>query len=319
MSNAGVIPVRAGVFGVGSLGQHHARIYAESEQSELVGVYDTAAARAAEIAQRHGCRAFDSMEALAAEIEAASIVVPTHLHLNVFRKLEQFNLHLLMEKPIAMSPDEAQEMVDSSRRRGCLLQVGHIERFNPVMRFLEERLTSPRFIEAIRLAPYPPPRADAPPRGTEVSVVLDMMIHDIDIILHLVKAEPVAVHAVGVPVLSGSEDIANVRIAFANGCVATLTASRISQEKMRKIRVFQQDTYVSLDYMNQSGQLCRKGAAGITAEAVPIMKGEPLAGELNSFCECVKTARTPVVTGEHGTRALELAIWICRTMAENPS
>lgn len=316
MNNTDTTPVRAGVFGVGSLGQHHARIYAERPECELVGVYDSDADRAAEIAGRHGCRAFDSIEALAKEIEAASVVVPTHLHLDVFRQLEPFNLHLLMEKPIAMTPDEAQEMVTSSQQRGRLLQVGHVERFNPVMQFLEDHLSHPRFIEAIRLAPYPPPRPDAAPRGTEVSVVLDLMIHDLDIILHLVRAELVDVRAVGVPVLSNSEDIANVRLEFAGGCVANITASRISQDRMRKIRVFQEDTYVSLDYMNQAGQLCRKTAEGISAEAVPIMKGEPLAEEIRSFCECVKTARTPVVTGEHGMRALELAIRICRQMTD---
>jgi predicted dehydrogenase len=187
------------------------------------------------------------------------------------------------------------------------------------MKFLEEHLTRPRFIEAIRLSMFPPPREGALPRGTEVSVVLDLMIHDLDIILHLVRSPVKDIHAVGVPVLSPSEDIANVRLGFENGCVANITASRISREKMRKIRVFQEDTYVSLDYMNQAGQLLRKTAGGIDATKVPIEKGEPLAAELASFVQSVVTRREPVVTGQHASEALKLAVEICRRIRENPS
>jgi predicted dehydrogenase len=200
-----------------------------------------------------------------------------------------------------------------------VLQVGHVERFNPVMQFLEEHIAQPRFIEAIRLAPYPPPRANSAPRGTEVSVVLDLMIHDLDILLHLVRAPVKEIHAVGVAVLSPSEDIANTRIVFEGGCVANLTASRISQERMRKIRVFQSDTYVSLDYMNQSGQLARRGPAGVTVEPVPIEKGDALTAELDSFVRCVRQRREPVVGGRHGYDALRLAVEVCRVIRDNPS
>jgi predicted dehydrogenase len=311
--------LRVGVIGVGSLGQWHARIYSELPSAELVGVYDADPARAVEIAERYGTRAFESMDALAGEIEAASVVVPTHLHFQVFQELLPRKLHLLMEKPIASTTGEAQQMVAQAEETGLLLQVGHVERFNPVMQFLEDNLSMPRFIEAIRLSPYPPPREGAAPRGTEVSVVLDLMIHDLDVILHLVGAPVRDIHAVGVPVLSPSEDIANVRLLFESGCVANVTASRISQERMRKIRVFQEDTYVSLDYMNQSGQLCRREAAGISATAVPIAKGEPLAEELRSFVECVRARHEPVVTGRHASEALRLAVEICRRIREKPS
>ena len=311
--------LKVGVFGVGSLGQHHARVYSELEQAELVGVHDVDRERAQEIAQRCNTRAFDTAEELADAVEAASVAVPTDFHHDLAMDLMNRGLHLLVEKPIAASTKEADDMIGLAREKDIILQVGHIERFNPIMQFLEDHLSHPRFIEAIRLASYPPPRKDAPPRGTEVSVILDLMIHDLDIILHLVGSPPKDIHAVGVPVLSPSEDIANARILFENGCVANITASRISQEKMRKIRVFQEDTYVSLDYQEQTGQLCRKTSQGITAEAVPIEKGEPLAAELSSFVESVRHSRDPVVTGRHASDALDLAVEICRVARMSPS
>lgn len=311
--------LKVAVFGVGSLGQWHARIYSELENAELVGVHDINHERAREIAAKYGTRAFDSMKDLADHVDAASIVVPTDKHFDLFKMLVDHDVNLLVEKPIAVTTEEAEEMVSIASEKGLILQVGHVERFNPVMRFLEDRLTLPKFIEATRLAPYPPPREEGAPRGTEVSVVLDLMIHDIDIILHIVRSKVKHFHAVGVPVLSPSEDIANVRLIFENGCVANVTASRISQERMRKIRLFQKDTYVSLDYMNQSGQICRKTESGISAEEVPIEKGEPLAIELESFVECVISSSNPVVSGLHGSAALELAVDICRHIRANPS
>jgi len=311
--------VKIGVFGVGALGQWHARVYSELEDAELVGVHDTNAERAAEIAERYGCRPFDSIDSLAESVDAASIVVPTDKHFDVFSSLTKHDLHLLVEKPIASTTAEAESMVKAAQEKGLLLQVGHVERFNPVMQFLEERLTVPRFIEATRLAEYPPPRDGAPPRGTEVSVVLDLMIHDLEIILHLVRSPVKSVNATGVSVLSPTEDIANVRVAFESGCVANITASRISRERLRKIRVFQDDLYLSLDYMNQAGLLCRKTATGIQPEEVPLEKEEPLKAELASFVECVKNHDDPVVTGEHGSEALKLAVEICRRIREEPS
>jgi len=311
--------VRVGVFGVGSLGQHHARIYAALDKAELVGIYDVDNSRAAQMAEVHKTKAFASFDELASRIDAASVAVPTNHHFDTASRLMNCGVHLLVEKPISVTTDEAEKMVAMAREKKVILQVGHIERFNPVMKFLEDNLSLPRFIEAIRLAPYPPPREAGVPRGTEVSVILDLMIHDLDIILHLVRSPVKEVHAVGVPVLSPTEDIANVRLLFENGCVANVTASRISQEKMRKIRVFQADTYVSLDYMNQTGQLCRKSGKSIEALPVPIDKGEPLSRELESFLDCVMSSGTPVVTGAHASEALKLAVRIRQRLAESPS
>jgi predicted dehydrogenase len=315
-SNRGL---KVGVFGVGSLGQHHCRLYAQAQDAELIGVYDINAERAANIAGQYGVKAFASIAELAGQIEAASVVVPTDRHFAVFQELASHGIHMLVEKPIAASSSEAEKMVEISEKNNLILQVGHVERFNPVMTFLEKNLTMPRFMEVIRLAPYPPPRPDGLPRGTEVSVVLDLMIHDLEIILHLVNSPVRSIHAVGVPVLSPTEDIANVRLLFENGCVANVTASRISQDRTRKIRVFQADTYVSLDYMNQSGQLCRKTAAGITAEPVPIEKREALLAELEAFISCVTTRSEPVVSGKQASDALKLAVNICRLIREDPS
>ncbi len=311
--------IKVGVIGVGSLGQWHARIYSELEDTELVGVYDASHERATEIAERYNTQPFTSIEDLADAVDGVNIVVPTDLHFEVFEQLLPHNVHMLVEKPIASSYAQAEAMVSQAQEAGILLQVGHVERFNPIMAFLEENLSQARFIEATRLAPYPPPREGAPPRGTEVSVVLDLMIHDLDIILQLARSPVASINATGVAVLSPTEDIANARINFENGCVANVTASRISQDKLRKIRVFQDDTYLSLDYMNQAGQLCQKTATGIEAQEVPIDKAEPLASELQSFVNCIRHKNDPVVTGKHGTEALRLAVEICRTIQERPS
>lgn len=311
--------LKVGVIGVGSLGQWHARIYSELPSAQLVGVFDTNPARAAEIAARYGTRPYPTMEALAADITAASVVVPTHRHFEVASTLLSHNAHLLLEKPIAASTTEAEQLVALAQSKNLILQVGHVERFNPVMRYLESILKQPRFIEAHRLAPYPPAREGAAPRGTEVSVVLDLMIHDLEVILHLVQSEVNHIHAVGVPILSRSEDIANVRLCFANGCVANITASRISPEPLRKIRIFQEDAYISLDYKNQAGEIYRKGLLGIKKEAVPIEKDEPLLSELRSFVECVATHATPRIGGREASRALALAVAIVQRLREGPS
>ena len=311
--------VKVGVFGVGALGQHHARIYASLPAAELVGVYDVNAARAAEVALRHGTRPFGRIDELAGLIEAASVVVPTDRHHEVFTALAERGLHMLVEKPIAATADEADGMVRAAAGKALILQVGHVERFNPVIRFLDQHLTQPLFVEASRLAPYPPPREGAVPRGTEVSVVLDLMIHDLEIILHLVRSPLKEIHAAGIAVLSPSEDIANVRLSFENGCVANVTASRVSQDRLREIRVYQADSYLSLDYMNQSGRIHRKAGGRIEIAEAPIDKGEPLVLELSSFIECVRTRGRPVVGGEEGAAALKLALDVCRHIAEKPS
>ena len=268
------------------------------------------------MAKEYATKAFADVEELAAQVEAVSVVVPTDRHYEVGCRLLDRGIHLLVEKPIAASTAEAEELVARAQEKKSILQVGHVERFNPVLSFLDRLTRPPRFIEAHRLAPYPPPRPGLPPRGTEVSVVLDLMIHDLEVILHLVKAPVKEIRAVGVPVLSPTEDIANVRLQFENGCVANVTASRISPERMRKIRVFLEDTYISLDYQNQAGELFRKTAAGITREDIPIEKGEPLALELRSFLQCVIHRDQPVVSGEHAAEALKLAVAITRRIRE---
>ena len=311
--------IKVGVVGVGSLGQHHARIYAEMPEAELVGVYDADMDRAAKIAKSHRVAAFPSMEALADAVEALSIVVPTDKHHEVAKLLIEKGRHLLVEKPITATTAEAEDLVRLSQSKGVILQVGHIERFNPVLGYLDQISKNPRFIEAHRLAPYPPPRDGLPPRGTEVSVVLDLMIHDLEIILHLVKSPVKDIRAVGVPVLSPTEDIANVRLLFENGCVANITASRISPEKLRKIRVFLSDAYVSLDYQNQAGEIYRLVEGKITRDKVPIEKGEPLAHELRSFVRCVHDRDNPVVSAEHAAEALKLAVNITQRIRAGAS
>jgi predicted dehydrogenase len=306
--------LKVGVVGVGGLGQWHAHVYSKIESAQLVGVHDIDRKRAEEIAQKYGAKVFADIDEFAMEVEAASIAVPAHLHHEISSRLIDRGIHLLVEKPIASTVHDAEEMLAIARSKGIILQVGHVERFNPVLKFLEDILTQPRFIEAIRLQPYPPPREGMLPRGTEVSVVLDLMIHDLEIILHLVRSKVREIRAVGVPVLSRTEDIANVRLAFDNGCVANVTASRISQERMRKIRVFQSDSYVSLDYQNQCGQVCQRTAAGIARTDVPIEKGEPLASEIASFVNCVLNRQAPVVTGQHAFDALRLAVAVCESI-----
>ena len=311
--------IKVGVVGVGSLGQWHARIYSELPTAELVGVYDINQARAAEIAARYRTRVYPELADLAAAVEAASIVVPADKHCEVAALFLERGVHLLVEKPIATRTRDAEQMVAAAQAANLILQVGHVERFNPVLKYLEGILVQPRFIEAHRLAPYPPPRKGQPPRGTEISVVLDLMIHDLEIILHLVRSPVQTIHAVGVPVLSASEDIANVRLAFENGCIANVTTSRISPEAMRKFRVFQEDTYISLDYQRQSGELYRKRGTQIERQRVPLAKGEPLRNELASFLDCVRAHGTPVVGGRQAAEALNLAIAICQNIRERAS
>ncbi len=310
---------RVGVVGVGALGEHHARIYSQLPTAQLVAVYDINAERAQTIAQRFGARAAHSLQELADLVEAASVVVPTDRHRDVSVELLQRGVHLLVEKPIAVTTEEAREMVELAERKGLILQVGHVERFNPVLGVLENIGGRPRFIEAHRLAPYPPPRPDGPPRGTEVSVILDLMIHDLEVLLHLVRSPVQKIHAVGVPVLSRTEDIANVRLQFEDGAIANVTASRISPDRMRKIRVFYEHAYVSLDYLNQNGEIYRLQNGRIVREAIPIERGEPLANELASFVDCVQRHAEPVVDGRQAARALQLAIEIHRRLDAGPS
>ena len=318
-SKPAVVTPAANRIKVGALGQHHARIYSELSEAQLVGVYDVDRGRASSIARKFGVAVFPTLESVVTQCEAASIVVPTDRHREVAGLLLKHGLHLLVEKPIAATTIEAEQLVQMADLHNVILQVGHVERFNPVLGFLDSLQKPPRFIEAHRLAPYPPQREGLPPRGTEVSVVLDLMIHDLEVILHLVRAPVKAIHAVGIPVLSTTEDIANVRLVFENGCVANVTASRISPEKMRKIRTFFPDCYVSLDYQEQSGEIYRKDGPAITREKIAIERGEPLANELRAFVRCVAQRGQPVVSGAHAAEALKLAVAIVHRIREGAS
>ncbi len=303
-------PLRCGVAGVGYLGRHHARIHSELPGVELVGVYDADRDRAVEVAEAYGCRVFGSESELAEACEAVSVVVPTDRHCAVALPLLRSGCHLLIEKPLCVSLSEAEQILAAAEESGVVVQVGHIEHFNPVMAYLEDVVRDPRYITADRLAPFNV-------RGTEVGVVLDLMIHDIGIILQLVKSEVVRVDSIGVNVLSPTEDIANTRIVFENGCVANINASRVSQKKVREIRVFQPNAYLSLDFMNQGGHLLRKNGLSLDREEIPIEKGEPLMLELASFTETVRRRGDPKVDATLGKSALALAIRVTEQVKES--
>jgi predicted dehydrogenase len=298
--------LRVGVVGVGHIGSNHARIYSElATAAEFAAIYDVDLARGNSIAKKFGATAAKSLEEFAELVDAASIATPTNTHRRIALPLLQRGKHLLVEKPIAENPQHAAELAELAARNQLVLQVGHVERFNPVLDALEARLTHARFIEAHRLSPYPN-------RSTDIGVVLDLMIHDLEIILHLVRSPVQNIDAVGIPVLSKSEDIANARIRFENGCVANITSSRISPERMRKIRVFQEDAYLSLDYEKQAGEIYRLENGKIARDKVPIEREEPLKQQLVSFIECATTGRQPRVSGFQATAALELAVEITK-------
>ena len=301
--------IKCGVIGVGYLGQHHARIYSELDGCEIVGVHDTDEVRCRQIAERFGCAPYSSAEELSSACDAVSVVVPTDRHRDAALTALRQGCHLLIEKPICSSLEEAEEIVAAARDAGCVVQVGHVEHFNPVMGFLEDVVKNPLYITADRIAPYNR-------RGTEVGVVLDLMIHDIGIVMELVKSAVERVDSVGVTVVSKTEDIANARIQFENGCVANINASRMSDKKIREIRVFQPTAYLSLDFMNQRGHVMRKGMLSIKKEEIPIEKSEPLRVELASFLDCVARIGEPKVDAEFGKSALEVAIRITEQIAE---
>ena len=305
--------VRVAVVGVGEIGQHHARIYAGLPGARLVAVADTRAERAEAVGRAHGVPATADYRTLLGQVDAVSVAVPTTLHREVAAAFLEAGADALVEKPLADSVEEAEALVSLAARRGRILQVGHVERYNGAVRALDGIVSEPGFIECHRLGPFVG-------RGTDVDVILDLMIHDIDIILSLVRSPVVQVHAVGVPVISAQADIANARLQFASGCVANVTASRVSPERMRKIRIFQRDTYISLDYATQEITCYHRvppppgASAGlltqIVRDDVPIDKAEPLQRELEDFVACVRGRRRPRVSGEEGLQALRVAAQI---------
>ena len=303
--------LRTGVVGVGHLGYHHARNYAALPDAELVGVVDTNPANRERAAGDFTVPGFSDVEALiACGVDAVSVATPTSRHHDNVIALLQAGVDVLVEKPIAMTLLEAEAMVAVAKTHDCLLQVGHIERYNGAVMAFMRAIENPRFIECHRLSPFPG-------RGVDVSVVLDLMIHDLDIVLSMIDGEVISLDAVGVPVLSTQEDIANVRLRFDTGCVANLTSSRVSMEKMRKIRIFESNAYLSTDYNAQEVLVYRKSPGPIPeggnpmehikVEPLPVKRGEPLYLELADFLESVRLRRKPQVSGEDGLRALRLA------------
>jgi len=317
--------VKVGVVGCGHLGSIHARIWAEMPRAEFLGVQDTDAARAEAVVEKHGGRAYGSLEELAAEAEALSVCVPTPAHAEVVSRALAGGCHVLVEKPIASSVEEGERMIREAAAAGKQLMVGHVERFNPAMLAAMGELKKPGFVESIRIAPFVS-------RGSDVPVVLDLMIHDIDLLCMLLDDEPESLDAAGIPVLTPDVDIANVRLRFKGGCVANLTASRISLKRERKIRFFQPDSYLMVDLMDRRVLRIAKGEGfeGAVARALmdpssleglkmeslieegelPLPEGEPLGLELSAFHQALEEGRRPPVTGEDGLRALKVAQWI---------
>ena len=301
--------LKAGVVGVGSLGQHHARLYSELDGVELVGVVDTDAERAAEIAARHGVKTFSDIGALAREIDLASVATPTIAHAQIAEALIEAGVATLVEKPIAEDRPAALALVELARSRGVPLMVGQTERFNPAVSALIESCAAPRFIETHRLAPFVP-------RSLDVDVVLDLMIHDLDLCRILLDRSPlVSFDASGTAVLTGRIDIASVRLRFASGAAANITASRISQERVRRVRVFETGAYLACDTARGIVQLFRvdreaEGPPRIISETVEPPSGEPLGRELAAFAASVASGSPVPVPGEDGLAALELALRI---------
>lgn len=302
--------IKVGIVGVGYLGKFHAEKYAASAKAKLIAVVDTDEARAKEIGAAVGVEAMTDYRALLGRVQCVSIAVPTRFHYQVARDFIDAGIDVLVEKPLTAEIGEARELVEAARKTDVILQVGHLERFNPAIRRLEGVVKDPKFIECHRLAPFIE-------RGTDVNVVLDLMIHDIDVIASLVRSPVVRVEAVGVPVLTDKPDIANARINFANGCIANVTASRVSLKRERKIRFFQSDAYISIDYDQRRVQIYRKPAPGagwldIRAENIEIKDGDALADEIDSFLDCVAARTLPLVGGAEALLALEIASMISK-------
>jgi len=317
---------KVGVVGVGHLGRHHARIYSEVPEASLVGVYDTDKSKAKRIAREFSTTVFDELDSLLNQTEAISLVVPTSLHFKIGKEILARGRSLLVEKPITQTVAQAEELVSLAQEKNLILQVGHIERFNPAFKAIETEVFEPRFIESHRLAPFVP-------RGTDVAVILDLMIHDIDLTLSLVNSRVERIEACGVPIITDSEDIANARIAFENGCVANITASRISKKPMRKFRIFQKNAYISIDLLERKAEVFKLvevektdrdnlGRTSVVGE-IPvdakktILYQKPqigdvdmLSSEIKAFLSAVKNRVDPAVSGEDGKKALEVALEI---------
>lgn len=295
--------IKVAVIGAGKLGSRHALVYSKLPDIELVGVCDTHLDRAQAAAEQCKTRPFTDYRELLDKVDAASIVVPSEHHHAVSREFLRHGVHLLIEKPITTTVEEADDLLKIAVEKNALIQVGHIERYNSAIRAIKSVIKNPRFIEAHRLGPYDP-------RVAATGVTLDLMIHDIDIVLDLVGSAIKSIDSVGACILSKTEDIANARIRFENNCVADLTASRVTPDKVRKIRIFQDDAYISLDYVNQEAQIYTKDDNGIHHKKIDITKSDSLKEELSDFVNCVRSSGRPLVSGLEGREALSLALRI---------
>ena len=300
--------VCVGVIGVGYLGEHHARIYSEMDGVQLVGVVDPEEDRGRSVAEKTACRFFGELKELLGEVQAVSIAAPTSFHFDLSLFCLEKKIDVLLEKPMTVTIGEADRLIEEADRNKRILQIGHLERFNGGIRKLKEVVKEPRFIESHRLGPFQD-------RGTDVDVILDLMIHDIDILLDLVQSRVKELRAVGTPVISPNIDIANARIEFENGCVANVTASRVSLKKERKIRIFQPDTYITLDYQLQEVDIYRRVteaniAPRILMEKLKTEKDEPLRVQLEAFIRSVQNRSQPVISGVEGREALKVALKI---------
>jgi predicted dehydrogenase len=296
--------LKVAVIGTGYLGTLHARLYKEIPDCSLEAICDIDKARLDNLSSELQVRGFSDYKELFGKVDAASIAVPTRLHFPIAFDFLKHNIHALVEKPFTTNLKEADALIKLSRKNKLILQVGHIERFNSAFSAVQKIIQEPRFIECHRLSSFPN-------RSVDIGVVLDLMIHDIDIVLGLVNSAVKNIDAVGIPVLTAQEDIANARINFKDGCVCNLTASRVSDETMRKIRIFFKNAYISLDYKNEQAFIYRKTNLGITKDALPIEKEQPLKKELASFVECVLQKKEPIVSGEVARQALAVALEIC--------
>jgi len=300
--------IKVGVIGAGYLGKFHIEKYLSFDDVDLVGVVDVDVEAGKEVEEKFGISCYKDMSELVGKVDAVSIVVPTVYHHDVTKVFLDSGVDVFVEKPITSTVDEAERLIDSADKKNLILQVGHLERFNPAIIALQGHLKEPMFIESHRLSPFPE-------RSTDVDVTLDLMIHDIDIILNIVKSDISTIDAVGVPIVTSHVDIVNARLSFESGCVANVTASRVSVEKMRKIRIFQSDAYISIDYASQKIEVLKKvtdkeKGLSIIKEDIDISKSDYLSDEIRSFIDSVKTRGKPPVTGSDGKRALEVVMMI---------
>lgn len=308
--------LRAAVIGAGYLGKYHVQKFAALQDIELAAVVDVDLGRAEEAGRQAGAPAYADHRKILDKVDLVSIVVPTECHYRVAKECLEAGVHILVEKPVTQTAQEAAHLIELANARKLVFQVGHLERFNPVVLAMQGILNNPMFIESHRLAPFKA-------RGTDVDVVLDLMIHDIDIILNMVESEVSEVKSMGIPVMTDEMDIANARIEFKNGCVANVTASRVSNKSMRKIRVFQPDAYISIDCLARNMSILRKQHKPsrefpeITVEEKSFEQADPLATEIRAFVDAVRSGSPPVVSGADGKRALEIALAINTGMAKS--